>query len=235
VPIGSLLRQYPGRHTRPPIESWTVARRGAAPIASDPATQREPVAHDSIMRTVPLMRDGEEEAVRWLSYSQIAELRGISRTSAERIVRRAKWRRQVDNQGVTRAAVPLAYADFVRTGPRDGQAERQEDRQAESPPDSTSLAVLQGAVDALRQRAERAEAETDSAHKRADVAVALADRTLAQLAETSAEVEKLRDRLDAAEGRARVAEDVVAQLRGADEARKVRGRWARLRAAWRGG
>ena len=54
--------------------------------------------------------DGDAD-IRWLSYAEIAKIRGISRASAERIVRRAKWRRQADNQGITRAAVPLAYAE----------------------------------------------------------------------------------------------------------------------------
>ena len=31
---------------------------------------------------------------RWLTYRQIADLRGISKASAERLVRRHRWRRQ---------------------------------------------------------------------------------------------------------------------------------------------
>jgi hypothetical protein len=172
------------------------------------------------------MRDGDEEAVRWLSYSEIAALRRISRTSAERMVRRAKWRRQVDNQGVTKAAVPLAYAEPDRTDPPDGQEE--------NPPDSALLAALQGAVDVLRQRAERAETESGEAHKRADVAVALAERVLVQLADASTEVGKLRDRLNASEGRAKVAEEAAAELRQAEALRRGQALWPRLKAAWRG-
>src|SRR3954452_22748705 len=83
--------------------------------------------------------------------------------------------------------------------------------------------ALQGAVDALRQRAERAENEVGEAHMRADVAVALADRTLVQLAEASTEIEKLRDRLDASEGRPGVAEEAATELRQADAARRGQG------------
>ena len=46
------------------------------------------------------------EVGRWLTYRQIADLRRISKASAERLVRRHKWRRQEDNEGVTRALVP---------------------------------------------------------------------------------------------------------------------------------
>jgi hypothetical protein len=90
------------------------------------------------------MADNQEDGdadIRWLSYAQIAKIRGISRASAERIVRRAKWRRQVDNQGVTRAAVPLAYGEPERINPPDSQAE--------IPPGANSL---QAAIDALREQ-----------------------------------------------------------------------------------
>jgi hypothetical protein len=46
------------------------------------------------------------------------------------------------------------------------------------------------------------------------VAVALADRTLAQLAEASTEVSKLRDRLDEAQHSTRTAEERAAELEG---------------------
>jgi hypothetical protein len=98
-----------------------------------------------------------------------------------------------------------------------------------------------GMIATLMARADRADERADEATKRADLAVALADRTLAQLAEATTEVGKLRDRLDAvqAEARgakqhAREAEDALHTMRRADEERKARGRWARLRAAWRG-
>ena len=96
------------------------------------------------MRAGDVMADTQEDSdadIRWLSYAQIAKIRGISRASAERIVRRAKWRRQVDNQGVTRAAVPLAYAEPERTNPPDSQVE--------IPPGANSL---QAAIDALREQ-----------------------------------------------------------------------------------
>jgi hypothetical protein len=100
------------------------------------------------------------------------------------------------------------------------------------------------------------------ANRRADVAVALADRTLTQLAEAHTEVGRLRDRLETTERRATDAEQQAAQLRDAatradhdrsaavasadeavraaeelrqaEERRRGQGRWGRLRAAWRG-
>jgi len=72
------------------------------------------------------------------------------------------------------------------------------------------------------------------ANARADVAIALADRTLTQLAEAHTENGKLRDRLDQAKAEAQEAHQAADVLRRADDARKAMGRWRRLTAAWRG-
>src|SRR4051812_17460171 len=46
------------------------------------------------------------EDARRLTYAELAEIRGISRTSAERLVRRKRWTRQLGNDGVVRVLVP---------------------------------------------------------------------------------------------------------------------------------
>ncbi len=43
---------------------------------------------------------------RWLSYDEIAALRGIDRASAIRMVRRKHWAKQDANDGTTRVASP---------------------------------------------------------------------------------------------------------------------------------
>jgi|SRR5690348_18336239 hypothetical protein len=68
------------------------------------------------------------------------------------------------------------------------------------------------------------------ANARADTAMALADRTLIQLAEAHTENGRLRDRL----GQAQAARQEAETLRQAEATRRGQGRWARLRAAWRG-
>src|SRR6476646_591012 len=47
----------------------------------------------------------------WMTYGQLAEARGISRTSAQRLARRRKWRRQTDNRGITRVWVSALDAE----------------------------------------------------------------------------------------------------------------------------
>jgi|SRR5580704_11401740 hypothetical protein len=58
------------------------------------------------------VRDG----ARRLSYAELAAVRGISRASAERLVRRRRWPRQLANDGVVRVLVPLSEAVPERAG-----------------------------------------------------------------------------------------------------------------------
>jgi len=51
--------------------------------------------------------------VRWLSYDDIADMRGIDRASAIRMARRKRWPKQEGNDGTARVAVP---GRFVRAG-----------------------------------------------------------------------------------------------------------------------
>ncbi|RZA29182.1 MAG: hypothetical protein EOP02_05250 [Proteobacteria bacterium] len=57
----------------------------------------------------------DAEVVRWLSYDEIAELRGIDRASAIRMVRRKRWSKQDSNDGTTRVAVPGQFFRAKRT------------------------------------------------------------------------------------------------------------------------
>jgi phage shock protein A len=98
------------------------------------------------------------------------------------------------------------------------------------------------------RRAEQAEQRGEEANKRADAALALADRSLAQLADATAEANTLREAIDGLRAKVARTEDMadqasaqaqeaagrIAEMERAEVARKARGRWARLRAAWRG-
>jgi hypothetical protein len=80
---------------------------------------------------------------------------------------------------------------------------------------------------AERSRVERAEAGRDGERSRADT---LRDR----LDAAEDELRQAREVSDRARQHARDAEDAIEAARRADAERKARGRWARLRAAWRG-
>src|SRR5690348_12964215 len=126
--------------------------------------------------------------VTWMSYAELGRLRGISAASAKRLSNRRRWAKQPGNDGTTRVAVPAAEAVVRETDPGD----------------------ISGDVSCLLMEANT---RADEVNRRADVAVALADRTLTQLAEAHTEVGRLRDRLETAEHRATDAEQRAEQLR----------------------
>ena len=135
---------------------------------------------------------------RWLSYAELAELRGITRKAAIRLTQRDQWRRQPGNDGATRVFVPGDIAS--RQTPRD-----------DGVPDdfpAKALAVLEAAL--------------IEANKRADAALALADRTLAQLADANARADRSEVRADAAEQLAKQtqseAQDALQRAEVADRA-----------------
>jgi hypothetical protein len=166
-------------------------------------------------------RDSTADA-RWMTFAELAKVRGISKASAIKLIRRHGWRRQRDNQGHVRALVPLPWTQSDGeqepdiTPDRDRERDNRGDREAYSPPDSVTLdAGLAAAI----ARAERAENQADEANKRADVAVALADRTLAGLAEANARADRAEQAIATERTRADRAErDLAAERARADRA-----------------
>jgi hypothetical protein len=131
--------------------------------------------------------------ITWMSYAELGQLRGISTASAKRLSNRRRWRKQAGNDGTTRVAVPVAEAASRETVSGDDPR----DDPGDVPLHAKALAALEDALTA--------------ANTRAEAAVALADRTLAQLADAHARAERaeaaitgerqhadaLRDRLEA--------------------------------------
>jgi hypothetical protein len=178
---------------------------------------------------------------RWVTYDELAKLRGITKASAERLVFRNRWRRQRGNDRTVRALVPLDSLSGD-TSP-DVSAPMPPDASPDMSPDarralSSALTALEDAVSALRDqldatnaRAERAEADRAEEHRRAD-------DLRAQIAALSAEMvvtrAKLEADLDAARAAARDAQDAVRRLERAEAERRARGRLRRAWEAWRG-
>lgn len=52
--------------------------------------------------------DGDD--IRWLTYAELGEARGISTASATRLAFRRKWRRRSGNAGTVTVAVPVSEA-----------------------------------------------------------------------------------------------------------------------------
>jgi hypothetical protein len=218
------------------------------------------------------MDSDSDTAGRWVSYAELAQSRGTDKHSALKLALRKRWPRRKDNHGTMQVCVPLEWlgewtrkSEGMASGLAGDVAFPMGPARADGVDISGIISAFEAATASLTKRAEAAEAradamqqERDEAHKRADVAVALANRTLAvqeaqvaaealrrnleaaEVAQAKAEANaaELRERhaqeIAVAEHDARAAQQAAAELRRADEARKARGRWARLTAAWRG-
>jgi hypothetical protein len=123
------------------------------------------------------MGETEDRAdTRWVSYTELAKARGISRESAIRIARRRKWPKREGNDGTIRVAVPLTdltkpeadlldiREDIPQDIPEDisriisGLEGRLADKDEHIASLQEWLAGAEGRVQAAESRAEKAEA-----------------------------------------------------------------------------
>ena len=80
---------------------------------------------------------------RWMTYDELAEVRGIRRIAAVRLVQRYKWRRQAGNDGRARVLVPYDAAQKVRgsdAGTDDGRDAAGSDIEHDAGSDTDSTA-----------------------------------------------------------------------------------------------
>ena len=167
---------------------------------------------------------------KWLTFQQLAALRGTSKRAAVMLVRRHKWRRERNNEGHTIALVPATWAD-----PASPSDEANVSEHVASNGASYAVVVLEQALDTLRE-----------AHSRE--LVVLREAHGAQVALLQGELVAAREAVEQAEGRAHSALQAVAraeqdreaaeaaaqELRKEIAAKRARGRWTRILAAWKG-
>jgi len=162
---------------------------------------RQPCPPPPVARPAPRRDDG-----RWLTYEELAQIRGIGRPSAERLVLRNRWRRQRDNQRVVRILVPLDRLSDDMSG--DASADKPDDMSPDaSGPAAAYEAALEavqsanaGETAALRERAEAAEAARDAA-------IALADQTVALLKDAISRADRAEQGRDGERARADALRD----------------------------
>jgi hypothetical protein len=166
----------------------------------------------------------------WLTYSEIGARLGLNAEAARTRARRAGWRTQPGNDGRTRVLVPDRALQHPVDKPGQDRA-NETDRLTGLVELLTAAEVrvsrLEQQLEAERVRVD--EARTEAGHLRAELMVAQAD-----LSDRTVQVDEARSERDQARADAQAARDEAEQLRQADAARRARGRWARLRAAWRG-
>jgi septal ring factor EnvC (AmiA/AmiB activator) len=185
-------------------------------------------------------RSMDQDDGRWLTYPELAAVRGIDKPSAIRLATRKKWRRQRDNRRVVRVLVPPEWLSR-RYQSMDLPMEQQ-DRDMDLSNDRTDFAAALAAVEAAHAGEVAAlhgqiAGLTDKA-ERAEAAIADAKSDVRELRSHAAALQvELADRqaaLERTQADARAARDDADTLRKADDARKARGLLARLRAELRG-
>jgi hypothetical protein len=184
-----------------------------------------------------VVADGEEETFRddprepfpegrWLTYDEIAKIRGIGRASAVKLAQRERWQRRPGNDRTARVLVPL---DWLRPARRSGDTSPEEFPEA-SRGLSRVIGVLEAAIAASKERA-AADAATIStlreqlaeANRRAhsDAAAIVEANGRADRAEQGGDSERtradaLRDRLNAMQGQLADAHAALQRAETAD-------------------
>lgn len=174
----------------------------------------------------------------WLTYEAAAQRFGISAEAVRQLAMRRKWPRRKPNDdpfGRVQVLIPSDAEIRPRTAVQ---------HPSEHPLDTRptpELDTLRDALDRERKRADAAEKRVDAAdqdrrqaHARADAADADRRSAEARAEALKAELTGAWEAVEQARREAQDAQDRAEELRRADEARKIRRRWARLRAAWRG-
>ncbi len=143
----------------------------------------------------------DADGARWMTYRELGQARGISRSSAERLARRLKWPRQAGNDGFARVLVPEAWLSLTDDLPDIGGRR------------TDALATLRVSVENSRQQTELLRERLARADDRADKAEAKA----AQLAEAKLQAEGRVSELTADLDRAR--EDITVTRQAVEQAR----------------
>ena len=159
---------------------------------------------------------------KWLTFNEIAENRSISVPSAMRLVRRRHWRRQRDNHGRVTVAVPV---DELRAP--DEEPDASQAISAIRAAYETTIETLRDHIAAKQQVIDVMGQQVETLKQAADIS----DATSVELREELAEARAAVMRAELAHA---TAAEALAQAERREVARLARGRWARLRAAWRG-
>jgi len=127
----------------------------------------------------------DDPDIRWVSYAELAEARGIDRLSAVRIVRNRGWQKQKGNDGTIRVAVPRNFLETKRGG-------RENPR--EIPPEITRKIIgLETRVELLIEELDRERSQTIGLREERAAANAHAEAAAAQAHEMIARLEAAQE------------------------------------------
>ncbi|MBV8577829.1 MAG: hypothetical protein JOZ58_22690 [Acetobacteraceae bacterium] len=123
------------------------------------------------------MSDSDDRSgTRWVSYSELSDIRGISKASAFRMANRRKWERRKGNDGTVRVAVPVSALER--------QSDTRSELRSDDRPDALSdanrrISELEVENAALREQVGGLREERAAALARADELRAVVERLTA--------------------------------------------------------
>jgi hypothetical protein len=143
------------------------------------------------------------DGARRMTYAELADVRGISAASAERLVRRRRWPRQAGNDGVVRVLVPLtearnhkehATSDVPPDNDTDVRTSSRTSPLTSAPDIPLTVRTLESAVEALREQLVKANQWAEAEHAQAERAElrAEADRARADVLQAALGEERRR-------------------------------------------
>jgi hypothetical protein len=146
-----------------------------------------------------------EEGGRWMTFAELAKVRGTSKRAAVMLIRRHGWRRQRNNAGHTIALVPPTWAEPVadNTDRKDDGHGTGHSSAERAPFHVAALAALEDALSALRDGHAAEMSALQEAHAAEVTALrTLADATGSRLVDADARADAATKRADQAEARA---------------------------------
>jgi chromosome segregation ATPase len=138
--------------------------------------------------------DDDAGTGRWMTYDELAEVRGIKRIGAVRLVQRYKWRRQAGNDGRARVLVPHDALEKVRGTDASTDAGHDDAGTGAGSAAGTDNVLLAGALSALEDAVLALREQLDASNARAERAEAdrADERLRADRAETAVAAERQR-------------------------------------------
>jgi hypothetical protein len=193
------------------------------------------------------------DEARWMTFQELAAVRGTSKRAAVTLVRRHGWRRQRDNQNRVIALVPLTWAITETAGEAREEAHSEAHNgpvgQSHTAAFETALTAIEaahaGEIAALREQVDTSERARTAAQAladqalaavadltaRMDAAVSIADRTTSMAADVVARADRADAVLTAERGRADALRDRIEALQGQLAAAEAEGTESDVEAA----
>jgi len=130
---------------------------------------------------------------RRMTYAELADVRGISAASAERLARRRRWARQAGNDGVVRVLVPVAEAQ--KSSRRTTPVRIRTSARTSGGISAPDIRTYERAIELLGQQLERERGRADYAEERAAHAEQHAEAERARIDELQAGLVAERQRV----------------------------------------